>query len=480
MKSRRKPSPKGLVSNRSADTRLLGRVRRFVREQSLLLRGDRVLVAVSGGVDSMTLLHILCALRAELDLTLHVAHLDHRLRPDSTSDARFVRAQARRLGLPCTIETCDVAALARKTRSSLEAAGRRARTAFLQRAAEAHSCSKIALGHQQEDQVETFFINALRGAGLRGLGGMPPRRGRLVRPLLHCASGEIEAYAAAQGIEFRQDASNRDVRFRRNWLRLKLMPELQKLYPQLANTVCRNQAWLRQVEEYVRAQAHQALETCLKERGEDGIVLARDALLSLHPALQAEVIRIAAAALTKEGQGLAGRHVEAVLRQAAGPSSGGVVVLPQGWMAVVEAKTVRLRRLQAPLQPAPSLILPVPGKVQWGQWRIAAALRSPTGPFRRQQAKGLSVRMDWSTIKPPLEVRGRRAGDRIDPVGMKGHQKIQDILVDAKVPRLQRDTVPILVDQDGILWVAGYRQSRRTTPAEHTQQILELSACKVQ
>lgn len=457
---------------------MLNAVRRYIHREALLAHGDRVLVAVSGGVDSMTLLHLLCSLQAEFELCLHVAHLDHQLRPDSAADARFVEAHARRLGLPCSVEIQDVRALAQASKQSLEASGRQARYAFLQRLAHAHACAKIALGHQMDDQVETFFFNALRGAGLQGLGGMQPRRGLYIRPLLECSSDDVESYAAAQGVAFREDASNQDLRFRRNWLRLKIIPKLEQLYPRLADTLTRNQALLRQAADYVRQQTRQAFEACAVVKDMDQVSLDRAGFSALHPALQAGVLQKAMVQLTGSPGSLASRHVEALLRQASARQSGRLVELPKGWIAVFEPKAIRFCRSAAQLQAAPPTAITVPGTVRWGRWTIDAAICPALGLGCHDQAtrERLSARMDWSTINPPLVVRARQAGDRIDPFGMNGHQKIQDILVDAKVPRLERNEVPIVSDQSGVLWVAGYRQSRRTKPTANSSQILELSA----
>ena len=462
---------------------MLSRLLEQIKRERWLASRDRVVVAVSGGVDSIVLLEVLLQLRRPLDLFLHVAHLDHGLRQDAAADAAFTCQHAQQRGLGCTLGTADVSALARQNGQSFEAAARRARYGFLQRVAREQRCNKIALGHHKNDQVETFFLNALRGAGLRGMGGMQTRNGPYVRPLLGYQRSEILAYARQHKLPFHQDPSNEDVRFRRNWVRHRLIPTLEhNVNPNVIETVWRGQNHLRQAADYLQQQARRAFLDLALERCAEAIVLDRHKLVALHPALQGELVRFVFLQLAGDLKRLTSQHVDAIAYHARQASSGQTLELPRGWRVEVEHATLRFRRSKKQAARPSEQELDLSGKAtRWGQWTLSAKLdaRSRRGEIGAEKGDvRLSARLDWGTIAPPLVVRSRRPGDRIDPLGLGGHKKIQDLFVDAKLSRALRDNVPIVQDQQGIVWVAGYAQSERTQLSARTRQVLNVVATK--
>ncbi len=218
----------------------LSRIRSFSARHGMFSPGMKIVVGVSGGADSVGLLQVLRQLAPEYGLQLHVVHLNHMLRPEAADDAAFVRQLAHRLGLPATIGCARVGAIARRLRTGTEDAGRLARYWLLETVADRIGAQRIALGHHAGDQVETVLCNIMRGAGPGGLAGIPPRRGRVVRPLLCASKEEIAAYCRAAGLEWRTDASNLSPEFLRNRIRHRLLPLLQKEFnPRLDQAILR-------------------------------------------------------------------------------------------------------------------------------------------------------------------------------------------------------------------------------------------------
>ncbi|MDQ2831151.1 MAG: tRNA lysidine(34) synthetase TilS, partial [Chloroflexota bacterium] len=217
----------------------VSRVRDYILRHTIFAAGDTVVVAVSGGADSLCLLYVLHDVSPTLGLRLHVAHLDHTLRPGSADDAAYVAAQARVLGLPYTVERVDVAGLARRERLSIETAARAARYGFLRAVAAQTGTRIISTGHTRDDQAETVLMSLARGGGLNGLAGMAPRRTDIARPLLEIGHAEALAYCAARGLTPREDESNRSPLYRRNRMRHEVLPVLDQIYPGAGANIAR-------------------------------------------------------------------------------------------------------------------------------------------------------------------------------------------------------------------------------------------------
>lgn len=278
-------------------------------DRSLLPAGSRVLCAVSGGADSVCLLHWLSG---QTDLQVFAAHFEHGLRgEESLRDAAFVEALCGKMGIPCLVEHGDAAAYAKEKHLGIEEAARELRYAFLERAAEAFSCDRIATAHNADDNAETMLLNLCRGAGTAGLRGIPPLRGRIVRPLLHCTREEIEDYLREHGLSHVEDSSNADDAFRRNLLRHQVLPVLRQLNPQVSKAALRTAELLREDEDCLDALAADFLQNF-----DDGESLPIRELLALHRAVSSRVLRrIAPGSLERE-------HVDAVLRFCAGEGLG--------------------------------------------------------------------------------------------------------------------------------------------------------------
>ncbi len=457
---------------------LLDKVRGTIERHGMLRPGERAVVAVSGGPDSVALLHALCALRADLDLEVVVAHFDHRMRPDSPEDARFVEALAGKLELP--FERGEAEEVLRS-----EAEARRARYRFLEEAAQRHDAQAVALGHTLNDRVETFFLNLLRGAGLEGLAGMPPvrtERGlRYVRPLIACTRAEVLSYLEELKQPYREDPTNRDRRYLRNRVRLDLMPVWERLRPRALEAVARASEIAARAHEHLTRHAHELFpQIAEEERSGDGgaLLLRRADLLAQDEILREYLLREALRRVLRgQDAALEAEHLERLVREIERPRSGQQVVLPKGVRVYVEPERVVLTR--GPLRPpeAPERRLR-PGENDWGRdWRLHLELREGSHPPPQEAgADPLEARMDGDTIAGSLRVRNRRPGDRLRPLGLGGTKKVQDLLVDAKVPAALRDRVPLVCDEEGVLWVVGLALDERARVTPQTKRTLVIRA----
>ena len=442
--------------------------------------GERMVVAVSGGLDSMVLLRVLTAL-GELDLALTVAHLDHRLRPESRSDAEFVESASAELGLSCTTGARDVAGFAAKRRQSLEEAARTLRYEFLDRVMRETNSSRIVLGHHADDQAETVLLRLLRGSGTTGLSGMAAlREERYVRPLLSFDRRTLADYAARERIPFREDRSNSDLRFARNRIRHELIPHLESAYnPNIVRTLGRTAQLLRDEDDALNEAAQEALETVVYARSPQIVILAAPLLLRYHIAIQRRVLRELMQGLATPAR-VGFDQIEAALEVARNPSST-MRRLPQNVWAQRAGERFILRRRQ-PL--TADLPIGVPGRAQISERDLSfEAELMPAGCFDelRPSLGGWCAAFDSEIAKMPLALRAARAGDRIQPLGMRGsHKKLSDILVDAKWPRILREDVLVLTrrrgelagDDEEIVWVVGFRVCDRFRVTEASMKIV--------
>ncbi len=446
---------RGLIASCVGPMILLSKVERFIRRHRLLQKGDRVLVAVSGGADSVALLHLLAALRHSWQLHIGVAHLDHGLRgKDSEQDAEFVEKLARSLDAACRIERLDVCSLARQKKLGLEEAGRWARQQFLSRMAREHEMDRIALGHQQQDQAETVLHHLMRGSGLRGLGGMPPGRdGLWIRPLLEVTRDEILAFLQEKGYSFRTDASNRDLRFTRNRIRHELIPMLQKEFnPRIVRALAQMALLAREDEAFLQHHSRKAAEK-IGSRSPDGFSCRADELAGLPPALQR---RMVLAALEEQEEGSSGMtlaHVMQVLDLAERGKSGRRALLPGGLEARRRFDRLILSSRSEPAKPPWVLELNIPGLAvsPEGSWSMEA--ETSTGRIRNAGSRPETISVAVPAPPGPLILRSWRPGDSY---GVRRHRTVKRLWNDARVPLELRGIVPMVQSGTQLIWIPGF------------------------
>jgi tRNA(Ile)-lysidine synthase len=477
-----------------AESDLPSRVAAFIRAHNLVPPGARVVVGVSGGPDSMALLHALAELapQQDADWKLHVAHLNHQLRGEqSDADAEFVRQAAHRLSLPCSVAgvTLFPAGSSSEARG-LEEAARLRRYEFLERVCLQCDADMLAVGHHADDNAETILHHIARGTGLRGLRGMTPARPlspgsrvRLVRPLLGFRRAEIMDFLERRRIAYRVDASNQNLTYTRNRIRHEVLPLLTEfINPQATDALLRLGEQARWTEEFLRDVAARSLEAATVRRTEEELILARHALAERPRIVQFEVIRRAVADFGLGERSVSFGHLASVIDLLAESRGSAAVELPGGLRVRREGDSLIFSAAtpEDDEPPLPELTVAVPGAtaIPGTTWVIEIQVASPApGTTRTPWSSGPGQEcLDFDRLALPLMVRGARAGDRFVPLGAPGRKKVSDFFIDQKVPPRERRRTPILCDRRGPLWIIPYRIDDRAKVTDHTARLLMVAA----
>ncbi|MBN1370047.1 MAG: tRNA lysidine(34) synthetase TilS [Dehalococcoidaceae bacterium] len=460
------------------------RVYAFIRRANLIPSGSRVLAAVSGGPDSVALLQLLYNLRQALGISLVVAHLDHNLRgEESTGDALHVAELAGQLDLPFAIGGRDVAGYRSQHGLSLEEAAREVRYGFLCEVAAESGASVIATGHTLNDNVETILMHLIRGTGTLGLKGLASWTSRqaggknfeIIRPLLETGRNEIEAYCRERGLATRLDSTNLSLSPLRNRIRLELLPLLEGYNPGMEKALLRLADLAGDELDFLSIERDKAWGRVVK-REKNTIILDKVELGGLHPALKRSILRRALAELAGSLKDFEAGHIEdmlAILEKPAGKQ----LVLPRGFSFTVEYGRYLLGKAPEELCPFPPVenetVLQVPGVTQAGAWKVTAeiieggGIKPDTGAF--------TAYLDFDRTGRCLSMRPRQPGDRFFPLGGGGQKRVKGFLIDARVPRLWRDNIPVITAARDIVWLAGLRIDERFKVTENTKRVLRLA-----
>jgi len=486
MKSKRGQSDLGARARSRFGQRLERRVLRYIQGHGLFSDAQRALLAVSGGPDSTALLLALAHLAASggLKLDLWLAHFDHglRRRADRETEKAFLSDLAARLGLPFLFGQGDVRAHARQNRLSLEEAARELRYRFLAEQAEKAAISVVATGHTADDQAETVLLHLVRGSGLTGLAGMRPSSpwplpGRddllLVRPLLEVSRGETERYCQEEGLSPCLDVTNLLLAPLRNRIRHQLLPLLRRYNPKIERALLRLAAATASDLAYLEETA-KALWQALAVKDKTSVSFRRSELVILSPAIRSRLLRAACQQLLADARQIEAVHIHSMVEALAKPT-GTRLSLPGGLAFAVDGEFVRLtlgREAAAKAISIPETPLAVPGRTTVPGWLIEAETLS--GQRVEAGADPHEAFLDHQAMGGQLTVRSRRRGDRFRPLGLGGEKKLQDYLVDAKVPRDERDGVPLVCASWGIAWLVGHRIDERARVRESTRTVLHL------
>ncbi len=412
---------------------MLQAVRDLTREYDMLPSGGRVLCALSGGIDSMSLAHLLLSLAEEGGFTVAAAHYNHCLRgAESDRDENFVRAWCAEHGVALLVGAGDVAEEAGRLGRGVEETARRMRYAFLRAAAEELCCDRIATAHNADDNAETLLLHLVRGTGLQGLTGITPRRGELVRPLLTVTRAQIEAYAAEHALPYVEDSSNADAAYTRNRLRHTVMPLLRELNPRLTEALSDTARYLRADNDFLNAQA---AAICQNARwAEDNIVIEARFIAEAPNAVAPRAARRLLEMMGDGSVDYSAAHLNAIVDLCRGEDPSAVAFLPNNLLA----QRVYRELLLTTQQDAPGPFEPVP-------------LRAGENPIPGT---------DWTVIlngvpPPGLVARSRRQGDELT-LPKRGSKTIKKLFIDEKVPRRERERIPMVADGRGVLAVAGF------------------------
>ena len=459
---------------------LFNRVKRTIDRYHLLEKGDRLIVGVSAGMDSMVLLHLLNDCLETYDLSLIVAHVNHGLRPEeSEKEAELVQKEAGRLGFPFEYGKFNVKEFQKLGGLSLQDAARRIRFHFFNDLLQKHRAQKIALGHHADDQVETVLLRLLRGSGLEGLKGiLPMREGRIIRPLIEVWKEEIESFAVEKKISFLFDSSNLKKDYLRNRLRLFLIPLIEKEYqPNFKETLLRTSTHLREENDCLEDGAARAYQKMVKEEN-GGLSFKFSEYQSHHQAIQWRIIRkmlgriYAGEMAIDEGEWLDVHKIDQKLRQSS-PSF--LLELPHGVWVEKRYDLVLLGKGRIEAIPPFEVELACPGRNFIEEIKKEVVLeeinRDKLGDFHGPPHTGF---MDYESLRFPLRIRNFRPGDRFHPLGARGTQKLKEFFIDHRVPRFERPNVPLIVSAETIAWIVGYRIDERVKVTEKTKRVLKV------
>jgi tRNA(Ile)-lysidine synthetase-like protein len=490
---------------------LLARVRQYAQRYSLFSPGETVVVGVSGGPDSLCLLHLVRRLAPELRLWLHVAHLHHGLRgADADADAAFVAELADCWGLPCTVGLADVATLAREAGQSLEEAARQARYRFLAEVAEAGGAATLAVGHNADDQAETVLMHFLRGSGVAGLRGMLPRtplddyrlfqagdgdaddlpllsdprvpvspRLHLVRPLLAISRADIEAYCAEYRLAPRTDRSNEDTTFFRNRLRHELLPLLETYNPGIRHVLAHTAEVLAGDHEVLSREIEESWKSLVSVENPEEVRFSLPVWRGLPLGLQRATLREAIHRLRRSVRNINWEHVERGVWLAREGHTGQAATLAAGLALQIGYDSLRVAGEGAPWQvDLPQLNEPLflraPGVTEaGGGWRvIVQRMRRDEAPVDLAAADPWTGFLDADAVGDALILRPRAPGDRFCPLGLAGHSvKLNEFMIDAKIARDARSGWPLLIGRGGIAWVCGLRLAQPAAIGPDTVEV---------
>lgn len=464
--------------------RLVARLRQLISDEELIPPDGRVLVALSGGADSVALTHLLHALAPTAGFTLAgVVHVNHQLRPAADADEQFCRALAERLSIPIDVTHVDVADLARRRRISIEEAGHRVRYAAYDVATRRLDADRVVTAHTRDDQAETYLMRLLRGAGPDGLAGIRPRSGRVIRPALHISRAELRVFLDARAEGFREDETNQDLRVTRNRVRHELIPLLKRRFsPSVVDVLARTSTIARGDAEWLDAEVSKIAPSLVSYHEGEALVDVDQ--------LRRQPVAVARRLVRRALEHVAGRasefdQVERFLSLARQPARvigeadfPGCRVERRGSHLHVTAP--RQRRSEVPGRFRYELEVPGCVKIPEAGLEISAnPVVGPAGdePFR---ARGGAVAVAAAGLTSPLIVRSWQAGDAVRPLGLDGHKKLQDLFVDRKVSRAARHTVPIVADkQRGIVWVVGHTVAEDFRVTAGTEGMLILKAVEL-
>ena len=420
-----------------------------------------IIVGLSGGADSVALLHVLCKKKDEWNIT--AVHIHHGLRgEDADRDALFAEMFCRKLGVPFVLKKVDVKAESRLRRMGEEETGRALRYEIFRELAGEEGY--IAVAHHRKDQAETILMRLCRGTGLTGLTGMAPVRENICRPLLFCSREEVEHYCLENGLEWREDASNQEDKYTRNKLRLQVLPVLEEINPKAVEHIAETAELLALEEDFLEQQTAACYETVKRKGGEEEVCLDRKLLLELHPAMKKRVLRKAMTEfLSADLSQVQIEALEDLLQKETGKKRD----FPEGISAENRYDVLVLSKKG---EKADGYCYPLPlGE----RTAIPEAGIFITVWLSERQENGENMEcFDHDKVKGELFCRTRKTGDLIRL--QKGRKKIKELYIDEKVPRGERERLPLIAAGDEILWAVGLRTAQAGRPDEHTKTYLHI------
>ncbi len=448
----------------------------------MLTPGDSILIGLSGGPDSVCLLHVLTMLREKYELALHALYIDHGLRPEETGREReFCSVLCEKHGIPFLAKSIDVRTHARMGKLNLHEAARQLRYQAYEETLYEVAARKVALGHTADDQAETILMRLFRGSGPAGLAGIPPVRKNIIRPLIEVERGEIEAFLDSESADSLTDSSNAKRDYLRNRVRLSLMPMLRDFNPGITGTLSKTAAIFREEERYFEILVTKTLMKLISRKTDMRIELFLAPFEIMDKVIMRKVLRRAIDE-TKGLREIQFIHIEDIMKLVKDGEPGDRLYLPGGIRVIKDYATLILTS-EVPLALSPA-ILNIPGETILKESRVViraseAKIHQPGAAEDTERiGKSLGI-FDADTLQLPLAARPRKDGDFFYPLGFGKRKKLQDFFVDEKVPRDERNRVPLIVSGNEIVWVVGYRADDRFKLTEKTKRVIQLEVKKI-
>lgn len=451
---------------------MLEAIGQTIKKYNMIAPGDKVVCGVSGGPDSMALLHVLLALRKESDHSILVAHLDHGLREESLGEAEFVRDYCQRHGIPFFMEKADITSMAEEEHISLEDAGRRARYGLFNRILEEQQATRIAVGHQMQDNAETVLWNLMRGSGLNGLCGIRPVQGNIIRPLLFTSREEIMAYLDMNHIPYVTDSSNETCEYTRNRIRHTLLPAMEQFNPNIHGTLSRMAQTLVDDEQVLEEITDSYYNKAVAPNDGYGIHIH---LATLHDAPRAVARRIIRKAVESICglKDLTSTQVESVL-ELVDLQAGSCADIHGGVVARRGFESIEILKPENP-EAREETLLNLEGETDAPDFNCRFICTRLDGiPDDLKNHPEHYQYFDADLFPHDAVVRSRREGDKIKPLGC-GHMKLKKYLSQKKIPRWDREDIPVIASGQNILWAVGYGISDDVRIGKETARILRIT-----
>ncbi len=450
-------------------------VKNTIEKHNMIKSGDGVVVAVSGGADSICLLHVLNKLKKQYKLELYIAHVNHLLRgQDSDEDAHYVQEFGNRLGIPVYIKKVDIKKVSKETRVSEEVAGRQERYSFFSQIAKEVGAQRIAVAQNRNDQAETMLMRLIRGTGLDGLSGIKPvRKDGIIRPLLHVERVEIEQYCRSNKLVPRMDETNLKPIYTRNKIRLDLIPYIKKEHnPNFVQAAAITSEIIREDNDFIEQYVYEFMQQQIIKK-DNAIEIPIDFFTKEHIAIRKRVLRKAIEMLKGDVYNIEYKHIEEILQMLNKKHTGLSLDLPSDMSALIAYD--KLYILKHSSQRIKNFIYPL--IMDDNNYCKEVDLTIRMSVIEVKDAKNVATSsfvkiFDYNKVKKPIYIRNRIHGDRFAPFGMQGTKKLKDFFIDLKVPRHQRDYVPLVATEDDILWVVGYRINEKYKCTDSTKKVL--------
>lgn len=457
-------------------------LKKIIKQNDLVAAGNKVLLAVSGGPDSLAMLELFCQISSEFAIEIAVAHFDHQFREESAAEAEFVKNKAAQLGVEFYLKTVDLPALIKQNNLSAETAAREARFKFFRKLMIEKQFDLLALAHHQDDQAETVLLNLFRGSGLQGLGGIDLKLNfkgiEIIHPLLYFSKEEILNYCRTNNLQPCFDSSNQESIYSRNIIRNQILPLVEKkLNPQVKEVIARNAEILTAEDNFLNKLALTSYQQLMLSESKLEIALDLTDFKKQEQVLQRRILRLAYQKLNNNLEDLYLEHILEIEKLLLSEQTGRGIDLPGRIRVEISYDCLVFIKV------AQNLVsnnltyqkLSLAKIVNWNKnFSLQAAIVS-SEDFEITNTK-LQAAFDLNKLELPLFIRSRKSGDRLQPLGMKGEKKVKDILIDAKVPLYKRDQLPIIVDSaDNIIWVAGYKMANNYKITKATTKILVLN-----